>query len=64
MTRADDVMVISLRDFRPQLTALLDVGAADTAHDITRDFLEGYKSGLQTYIRELHDMVKIRKAQS
>jgi hypothetical protein len=64
MTRADGVMVISLRDFRPQLTALLDVGAADTAHDITRDFLEGYKSGLQSYIRELHEMVKIRKAHS
>lgn len=64
MTRADGVMVITLRDFRPQITALLDVGAADTAQDITRDFLEGYKSGLQTYIGELHDMVKIRKSHS
>ncbi len=64
MTRADDVMVISLRDFRPQVTALLDMGAADTAQAITQDFLEGYKNGFQRYIRELHEIVKLRKSHS
>jgi hypothetical protein len=60
MTRADGTMVISLRDFRPQVTALL---ALDTsvAQLVTYDFLEGYAQGLREYITELTEIVEMRR---
>lgn len=58
MTRADDEMVISLRDFRPQLSVLVKQNAYDVAKLITEDFLEGYAAGLEGYIRELTEIVK------
>ncbi len=61
MTRADGTMVITLRDFRPQVTALLDIEAADVAQMVTQDFLDGYGIGLQNYLREVTEIIKTRR---
>ncbi|NDJ84437.1 MAG: hypothetical protein GYB66_00990 [Chloroflexi bacterium] len=61
MTRADGTTAISLRDFRPQVTALVDINASDIALMITRDFLESYAYGLRQYVLELTEMAGMRK---
>ncbi len=61
MTRADGTMVISLRDFRPQVEALHRAGAGDVARLVTQDFLNGYADGLRRYIFELIEIVRVRK---
>lgn len=61
MTRADGTMVISLRDFRPEVTALGEMGALDVAQMITQDFLDGYARGLHNFVYELTEIVKTRK---
>lgn len=61
MTRADGTMVITLRDFRAPVTAMLDVGAADVAHLITWDFLVEYGEGLRDYIRQLFEIAQAHR---
>lgn len=61
MTRADGTMVISLRDFRPQVEALHRAGAGDVARLVTQDFLNGYADGLRRYIFELIEIVRVRR---
>ncbi|MCB9435742.1 MAG: hypothetical protein H6673_01955 [Anaerolineales bacterium] len=57
MTRADQTMVISLRDFRKPVTALPhELGQA-----VTQDFLFSYAHGLHQYIAELSEIVKAQK---
>jgi len=53
VTDARSVMRISLRDFRPQVAALLKIGRKDLAHMITQDYLDAYADGLNAYINDL-----------
>jgi hypothetical protein len=53
MTRADDVMVVTLRDFRPWVTTLNARGATDVANLITQDYLQGFADGLSIYLEQL-----------
>jgi hypothetical protein len=61
MTRADGVMFISLRDFRPETKALSRAGAPDVAQLVAQDFLDGYANGLRRYVSELTEIVRVRK---
>jgi hypothetical protein len=57
LTDDQDVMHIALRDFRPEVTALIDLDQADLAHEITKDFLDGYINGLNQFVAQLNDMM-------
>jgi hypothetical protein len=51
------VVHMSLRDFRPHVAVLQDLGMADLAQQITQDYLDAYARGLNQYIAELRDIV-------
>ncbi|GAB1470006.1 hypothetical protein MASR2M66_08830 [Chloroflexota bacterium] len=53
ITDANSVLRIHLRDFRPHVQTLLDIGRKDLANLITQDYLNSYAEGLNRYIREL-----------
>jgi hypothetical protein len=53
LTDAQGVMRISLRDFRPHVTMLVQSGYGELASRITQDYLNAYALGLNKYIREL-----------
>lgn len=61
MTRADNTMIISLRDFRPTVARLLEANAAELAQDITDDFLYSYVHGLEQFIRQLSEITRTRR---
>lgn len=48
-----DVARISLRDFRPHVRLLQEIGREDLAQRITQDYLDAYVSGLSVYTDEL-----------
>jgi hypothetical protein len=54
LTDADQVMHITLRDFRPHVRLLTAVGRPDLAILIANDLLEAYTTGLNQYVREVH----------
>ena len=53
MTDAKGIMRIHLRDFRPQVAALLSIGRKDLANMITQDYLDAYAEGFNAYIHDL-----------
>ena len=53
LTDARGKTFISLRDFRPHVQALIAIGHKDIAEAITRDYLDAYVSGFNTYIHDL-----------
>jgi len=53
ITDANSVLRIHLRDFRPHVHALLEIGRKDLANLITQDYLNSYAEGLNRYVREL-----------
>jgi hypothetical protein len=53
MTDARGVMTITLRDFRPHIVHLLEIGCKDLADLIARDYLDAYVQGLNQYVREV-----------
>lgn len=57
ITDATGVMRISLRDFRPHVALLAQVGHLDLANQITQDYLDTYAHGLNNYIRDLRHIV-------
>jgi hypothetical protein len=59
MTDAKSVMRIHLRDFRPHVANLLQIGRKDLANMITQDYLDAYTTGLNAYI---HDLSRITSA--
>lgn len=61
MTRADNVMVVSLRDFRGEVVELKHMGAEDLAHKVTYDFLQGYIHGLEQFVLELDEISRLRR---
>jgi hypothetical protein len=54
LTDADGVMHITLRDFRPHVGLLHDIGRRDLTAWISQDYLDTYAQGLNKYVRELH----------
>jgi hypothetical protein len=59
MTDANGIMQVSLRDFRPHVTALLAAGRKDLASLVTQDYLDAYAQGLNNYV---HDLFRITTA--
>jgi hypothetical protein len=53
LTDAQGVMKITLRDFRPHIVHLLEIGRRDLADLITQDYLDAYVQGLNQYVREV-----------
>jgi hypothetical protein len=53
ITDSKSIMRISLRDFRPHVSALLSIGRKDLANLVTQDYLEAYAEGFNEYIQEL-----------
>ncbi len=54
LTNKDDLLYLTLRDFRPHVAALAAVGHKKLADAIALDYLNGYASGLNNYLRDLH----------
>ncbi len=54
LTDDNDILHLTLRDFRPHVAALQAAGLADLANHIAQDYLEAYAAGLNGYIQELH----------
>ena len=57
MTDAQGVMRLTLRDFRPHVAAMIDVGYKALAARMTQHYLDTYAEGLNEYIRELRRIV-------
>jgi hypothetical protein len=53
MTDAKGVMKITLRDFRPHVAALHNLGHKDLANRITQDYLDAYVDGLKQFVQEV-----------
>ncbi|MDJ0751898.1 MAG: hypothetical protein QNJ45_00155 [Ardenticatenaceae bacterium] len=53
LTDAHLTMRITLRDFRPHVQALYEIGEGDLAEALTVDYLETYTSGLNRYVNDL-----------
>ncbi len=53
LTDAKSVMRITLRDFRPHVSTLMNMGRKDLANLIAQDYLDAYAEGLNTYVQEL-----------
>lgn len=56
ITDDDDVMRLSLRDFRPHIEVLYNAGWEDIAQLIAQDYLDAFARGLNTYISELNQI--------
>ncbi len=56
-TDAKGVMRITLRDFRPHVAAMIDVGYKALATRMAQHYLDTYAAGLNEYIRELRRIV-------
>ncbi len=54
LTDANGVMRLSLRDFRPHVRLLMDIGRRDLATCLVQDYLDAYANGLNSYIRDLY----------
>jgi len=61
LTDAKGVVKLSLRDFRPHVSALLAIGRKDLANLIAQDYLEGYALGFNEYARELARIAAARR---
>lgn len=57
MTDATGTMHISLRDFRPHVGQLTDIGQGDLAQRLTQHYLDSYVQGFNTYIAELQQIM-------
>jgi hypothetical protein len=57
ITDDKNTLHISLRDFRPHVAVLYQLGLADVAQHITQDYLDTYANGLNQYVAELREIV-------
>ena len=57
LTDADDVMHVTVRDFRPHVAQLTAVGRQDLAVRIIADQLDSFATGLNQYVRDLNRVV-------
>lgn len=53
LTDADGTILITLRDFRPHVRALIEIGQYDLAQAMTQDYLNAYTHGFNIYVRDL-----------
>jgi hypothetical protein len=56
VTDDNDVVHVSLRDFRPHAPVLIDMGLAHIAQLMTQDMLNAYADGFNQFIREMRDI--------
>ena len=64
LTDAEGTMIISLRDFRPHVRALIKVGQYDLAQAMTQDYLNAYAEGFNRYVSDLQRItLKSRETQ-
>lgn len=56
LTDAEGIMRITLRDFRPHVAQLKEIGEMDIAHLITQDYLDAYALGFNNFIRDLQQI--------
>ncbi|MEW6242249.1 MAG: hypothetical protein AB1564_15710, partial [Chloroflexota bacterium] len=59
ITDAGGIMHINLRDFRPHVAVLREIGRKDLADLIAQDYLDAYATGLNRYVR---DVARITRA--
>ena len=57
LTDADNVMQVTVRDFRPHVALLTAVGRHDLAIRIMADQLDSFATGLNQYVHDLHRIV-------
>jgi hypothetical protein len=56
VTDDQDIVHISLRDFRPHVTVLYENGLSPLADLIAQDFLDSYVDGFNLFVRELREI--------
>jgi hypothetical protein len=56
LTDDNDVVHLSLRDFRPHVAALAEHGRATLADQLAQDFLDAYADGFNAFVRELREI--------
>jgi hypothetical protein len=61
MTDAVGVVHLSLRDFRPHVALLMDLGLADFAQRLTQDYLDSYAEGLNRYVEQMNWLLQVRR---
>ena len=59
ITDDQDILHLSLRDFRPHIAALQEVDQMDLAELITRDYLDVFVTGFNTFIKRLKTMLNV-----
>jgi hypothetical protein len=59
ITTADQQMHLTLRDFRPHVTTLIEVGHPDVATRIAQDYLNAYANGLNVYVHDLQRITEV-----
>ena len=57
MTDANEVMHITLRDFRPHVALLHEIDRMDIANMIAQDYLDSYVEGLNQFVQEIIQIV-------
>lgn len=60
ITDDSNVIHLSLRDFRPHVTALHELDLYDFARYMTQDYLDSYAHGFNTFIAELIQIVVVQ----
>ncbi|MDX1523034.1 MAG: hypothetical protein R3264_15520, partial [Anaerolineae bacterium] len=58
LTDDDDVMHVSLRDFRPHVSLLYQIGRADLAQLMVEDYLEAFTVGFNQFAAFLSDILR------
>ncbi|MBX3038255.1 MAG: hypothetical protein KF758_15190 [Anaerolineales bacterium] len=53
ITDSESVVKMNLRDFRPHVSQLLEIGRKDLAEMITQDYLDAYVHGANRFVNEL-----------
>ena len=61
LTDAQGVTVITLRDFRPHIAQLHNIGQKELAKQITQDYLDAYVTGFNRFINDLRHITTGKK---
>jgi len=57
ITDANDVMHMTLRDFRPHVAMLYEIDRKDIANLIAQDYLDSYVEGINQFVQEIIQIV-------
>lgn len=63
ITDAESVVKMNMRDFRPHVAKLLEIGRKDLAEMITQDYLNAYVNGANQFVYELSKITTASHAQ-